>query len=68
MKLSYNKLCKLLIDKDLIKTKLREMSGISYSSMAKLINCGNVITEVLIKIYSFLYYDISDITEIVKEN
>lgn len=35
MKLSYNKLWKLLIDKGLTKTKLREMAGISSSSMAK---------------------------------
>ncbi|MBS4899866.1 MAG: helix-turn-helix transcriptional regulator [Clostridiales bacterium] len=43
------------------------MAGISSSSMAKLTNCGNVTTEVLIKICSVLDCDISDITEIVKE-
>lgn len=68
MKLSYNKLWKLLIDKGLTKTKLREMAGISSSSMAKLTNCGNVTTEVLIKICRVLDCDISDITEIVREN
>lgn len=67
MKLSYNKLWKLLIDKGLTKTKLREMAGISSSSMAKLTNCGNVTTEVLIKICRVLDCDISDISEIVKE-
>lgn len=68
MKLSYNKLWKLLIDKGLTKTKLREMAGISSSSMAKLTNGGNVTTEVLIKICKVLDCDISDITEIVREN
>ena len=67
MRLSYNKLWKLLIDKGLTKTKLREMAGISSSSMAKLTNCGNVTTEVLIKICKVLDCDISDIAEIVKE-
>ena len=67
MKLSYNKLWKLLIDKNLNKTKLREMAGISSSSMAKLTNGGNVTTEVLIKICKVLDCNISDIMEIVKE-
>ena len=65
MKLSYNKLWKLLIDKGWNKSRLREEAGISSSSMAKLTNCGNVTTEVLIKIV--LDCDISDIAEIVKE-
>lgn len=68
MKLSYNKLWKLIIDKGLTKTKLREMAGISSSSMAKLTNGRNVTTEVLIKICKVLDCDISDITEIVREN
>lgn len=41
------------------------MAGISSSSMAKLTNCGNVTTEVLIKICRVLD---CDITEIVKDN
>lgn len=53
MKLSYNKLWKLLIDKDWNKSRLREETGISSSSMAKLSSCGNVTTKVLIKICKF---------------
>ena len=36
MRISYNKLWKLLIDKNLNKQKLREMSGVSSASIAKL--------------------------------
>lgn len=67
MKLSYNKLWKLLIDKGWNKSRLREEAGVSSSSMAKLSSCGNVTTEVLIKICEVLDCDISDIAEIVKE-
>lgn len=67
IKLSYNKLWKLLIDKGWTKSKLREESKISSSSMAKLTNGGNVTTEVLLKICRVLDCDISDIMEIVKE-
>lgn len=67
MKLSYNKLWKLLIDKGWTKSKLREESKISSSSMAKLTNGGNVTTEILIKICKALDCDICDIMEIVKE-
>ena len=36
MKMSYKKLWKLLIDKDMKKTDLRKAAGISSSSLAKL--------------------------------
>lgn len=48
MKLSYNKLWKLLIDKGWNKSRLREEADISSSSMAKLGSYGNITTEVLI--------------------
>lgn len=67
MKLSYNKLWKLLIDKGWTKSKLKEEAKISSSSMAKLNNGGNITTYVLIKICSALNCDISDIMEIKKE-
>ena len=68
MKISYNKIWKLLIDKRWNKSKLKEEAKISSSSMAKLNNGGNVTTEVLLKIYGALECDISNIMEIVKEN
>lgn len=66
MRLSYNKLWKLLIDKGWNKSKLREEAKISSSSMAKLNTGGNVTTEVLLKICIALDCDISDIVEVIK--
>ena len=68
MTVSYKKLWKLLIDKDMKKKDLREAAGISTSSMAKLGKNENVTTDVLVKICKALKCDISDIMEIVDEN
>ncbi|WP_139903959.1 helix-turn-helix domain-containing protein [Clostridium thermarum] len=64
MVVSYKKLWKLLIDKDMKKKDLREAAGISTSSMAKLGKNENVTTDVLVKICKALKCDISDIMEI----
>ena len=45
MKMSYKKLWKLLIDKDMKKTDLRKAAGISSSSLAKLGKDENVTTK-----------------------
>ena len=50
MNVSYKKLWKLLIDKDMKKKDLREAAAISTSSMAKLGKNENVTTDVLVKI------------------
>lgn len=68
MAVSYKKLWKLLIDKDMKKKDLREAAGISTSSMAKLEKNENVTTDVLVKICKALNCDISDIMEIVDDN
>ena len=47
MRFSYNKLWKLLIDKNMNKKKLREITGISSASIAKLGKGENVTTDVL---------------------
>lgn len=65
MMISYNKLWKLLIDKNMNKKELREKSGISTTSMAKLGKGENVTTDVLLKVCKALDCDISDIMEIV---
>lgn len=65
MTFSYNKLWKLLIDKNMNKRELREKSGISTTSMAKLGKGENVTTDVLLKICKALDCDISDIMEVV---
>lgn len=65
MIISYKKLWKLLIDRDLKKKDLREMAGISPSTIAKLGRNENINTEVLIKICRALSCDITDIMELL---
>ena len=61
--ISYKKLWKLLIDRDLKKKDLRQMAGISASSITKLGKDENVNTEILERICKALDCDISDIME-----
>lgn len=56
MKMSYNKLWKLLIDKKMKKSDLRKTAKISSSTLAKLTNDENVTTDVLVKICNELKY------------
>lgn len=67
MHFSYNKLWKLLIDRRINKKTLREMSGISATSVAKLGKGGNVNTDVLLRICNALNCDVGDIMEFVRE-
>ena len=64
MIISYNKLWKLLIDKDMNKRELKQLSGVSTASIAKLGKGENITTDVLLKICKALRCDISDIMEI----
>ena len=68
MRFSYNKLWKLLIDRGINKKTLREMSGISATSVAKLGKGGNVNTDVLLRICDELNCDVGDIMEFVRED
>jgi hypothetical protein len=68
MRFSYNKLFKLLIDRNIKKKELREMSGVSATSIAKLGKGVNVNTDVLLKICGALNCDIEDIMEFVPDN
>lgn len=67
MSISYKKLWKLLIDRDMKKKDLIEISGISTASMAKLGRGDNITTEVLLKICKALDCELEDIMEIEKE-
>jgi len=67
MIISYKKLWKLLIDRDLKKKELRTMTGISPSTIAKLGRNENINTEVLVKICKSLKCDLQDIMELVPE-
>ena len=64
MAVSYKKLWKLLIDRDMRKKDLCAAAGISHASMAKLGKNENVTTVVLVKICTALQCDIGDIMEI----
>lgn len=66
-KVSYDKLWKKLIDKKWNRTKLKEKSGISTASLAKLGKNANITTDVLVKICEALDCDVSDIMEIVPD-
>ena len=65
MTISYKKLWKLLIDKDMKKKDLQKAAGISATSITKLGKNENVTTDVLVKICNALSCDIGDIMEIV---
>lgn len=67
MIVSYKKLWKLLIDRDLKKRDLCQMAGISSASVAKLTKGENVQTDVLVKICAALSCGIEDIMEILAE-
>jgi DNA-binding Xre family transcriptional regulator len=67
MAVSYKKLWKMLIDRDMTKTAMRKQAGISTGALAKLGRNENVNTEVLVKICTALHCDIADIMEIVEE-
>lgn len=67
MKTSYKKLWKLLIDRDMTKTQLREAAKISSSSLEKLGKDENVTTSVLAKICGVLNCDVSDIMEMIPD-
>jgi len=67
MKISYKKLWKLLIDKDMKKKDLAERAGISTASIAKLGRNENVNTDILLKICKALECDVSDIMEVVED-
>lgn len=67
MIISYNKLWKLIIDKGINKTQLREMTGITTNILAKLGKNESVQIEVLAKICEVLECDLTDIVEIKKK-
>ena len=68
MAISYKKLWKLLIDKNMIKKDLRLAAGLSTNVIAKLGKNENVSTEVLGKICKVLNCEITDIMEFVDED
>nr|WP_207518927.1 helix-turn-helix transcriptional regulator [Pseudogracilibacillus auburnensis] len=68
LKISYNKLWKLLIDRNMNKQDLKNIAKVSSASIAKLGKGENITTDVLLKICTALECDISDIMEIIMED
>lgn len=68
MAVSYKKLWKMLIDKDMKKKDLCAKAGISTASVTKMGKGGHVTTEVLAKICTALDCTMDDIMEIVQED
>lgn len=64
---SYKKLWKLLIDKDMKKQDLMATTGISTTTMTKLNKGENVSTEILVRICNALNCNVSDIMDIIPE-
>ena len=68
MRVSYNKLWKLLVDKKMSKADLRKAADIAPNTMTKLRRDEEVSMNVLLKIATCLDCDISDICEFIKED
>ena len=67
MAVSYKKLWKLLIDKDLKKKDLETLAGVSHYTINKLNKGENVTTDILGKICKALNCNVDDIMEFVEE-
>ena len=67
MAVSYKKLWKLLIDRDMKKKDLCQAAGISHASIAKLGKNENVTVDVLVRICSALDCGIDDIMELTPD-
>ena len=65
VKVSYKKLWKLLIDKDMKKIQLKEKAKISGYNIAKLTHNENVSSDVLARVCLALYCGLDDMMEII---
>ena len=67
MAISYKKLWKLLIDKDMLKKELAEKADISTFTISKMSKGESVTTDTLVKICKALDCNLDDIMELVEE-
>ena len=67
MGVSYKKLWKILIDKDMKKKDLQEKAGISWASVSKMSKEETVSMEVLLKVCKTLECNIGDIMDVTCE-
>ena len=68
MSLSYKKLWKQLIDRDMTKTDLRRATGISPSTFARLSHGDYVASSVIDRICQELRCDVGDVMEVVLDD
>ena len=67
MRIAYNRLWKLLIDKNMKKQDLKKATGISATCIAKMGRGDNVTTDVLVRICTALDCRLEDIMELVQD-
>lgn len=67
MGVSYKKLFKLMIDRDMKKKDLKEMASIGNSTMTKLAKDENVTMDVMAKICNALNCTMDEIVEILPD-
>ncbi len=67
MRVSYKKLFKLLIDREMKKKDLKELAGIGNSTMTKLANNENVTVEIMAKVCTALGCKMDDIIDIIPD-
>lgn len=66
IKMSYNRLWKLLIDKGIKKSDLRKLADVSSSSLVKMNKGENITTDVILRICKALDCRVEDIMEAVR--
>lgn len=68
MAISYNKLWKLLIDKNMTKTQLRKKAGLTTNVIAKMGKNQSIQVESLYRICEVLECSLDDISEVIPDN
>lgn len=68
MAVSYKRLWKLLIDRDMKKKDLEKLAGVSHYSMNKLTRGDNLTTDILVRICRALDCTMDDIMEILPDD
>ena len=67
MKVSYNNLFKLLIDRQMKKGELCRKAGISTNAIGKMAKGQNITVDILVKICTALDCGLNDIMELIPE-
>ena len=66
LKVSYNKLWKLIIDKEMSKAQLRKRTGIAASTFSKMNKSECVSLEIIVKLCHVLDCDIGDVVGVLR--